>query len=172
MIWKRNQPRRRRQDFNTFESLETVSLIEGVDLVCFYYLDELSRVNSHSFYNRFHIPSQASNTSSMHLIATTIAGVLAQAITVLGQCFSDPATNTEWAQLINGDDTSTEFSVEGSCCQSAVCNIPCPEAVPYPPIVSEDKHGLVRWSCYFQKMHNLHPLLFVPNFLYRASVLP
>eukprot|EP00804_Cyclotella_cryptica_P024232 CCRYP_013270-RA/>CCRYP_013270-RA protein AED:0.19 eAED:0.18 QI:0/0/0/0.88/1/1/9/0/664 len=70
----------------------------------------------------------------MRLIATTIAGVLAQAIAALGQCFSDPATNTEWAQLINGDNTSTEFSVEGSCCQSTVCNIPCPETVPSPAI--------------------------------------
>ncbi|KAL3789680.1 LOW QUALITY PROTEIN: hypothetical protein HJC23_003881, partial [Cyclotella cryptica] len=56
------------------------------------------------------------------------------AIAALGQCFSDPATNTEWAQLINGDNTSTEFSVEGSCCQSTVCNIPCPETVPSPAI--------------------------------------
>lgn len=76
----------------------------------------------------------------MHFIATAIAGVLSQAIAVLSQCFSDPATNAEWAQIINGDNTSTEFSVEGSCCQSTVCNIPCPETVPPPAIVSIEKN--------------------------------
>ena len=57
---------------------------------------------------------------------------ITQARVAAGQCFSDPATNTEWAQLINGDDTSTEFSVAGSCCQETVCGLPCAEEVPPP----------------------------------------
>ncbi|KAL3778679.1 hypothetical protein HJC23_001250 [Cyclotella cryptica] len=47
----------------------------------------------------------------MRLIATTIAGVLAQAIAALGQCFSDPATNTEWAQLINVPSPAIGFGI-------------------------------------------------------------
>jgi hypothetical protein len=69
----------------------------------------------------------------MHLLTTTIVAFLSQAITTLAQCFSDSDTNTEWAQLINGDTTSTTFSIENSCCQETVCGIGCPEEVPPPP---------------------------------------
>ena len=71
----------------------------------------------------------------MHLITTTIAILFTKAVSTLGQCFSDANTTAEWAQVINGDTTSTEFEVD-QCCQNTVCGIPCPESVPEPPIVS------------------------------------
>ena len=67
----------------------------------------------------------------MNLLLSTAIG-LTQLGSAFSQCFSDPATNTEWAQLLNGDDTSTEFSTEGSCCQETVCALPCAEEVPPP----------------------------------------
>ena len=70
----------------------------------------------------------------MHLKAA-IATLLTKAVSTLGQCFSDPDTNAEWAQVINEDTSSTEFEVD-QCCQNTVCGIPCPETVPEPPIVS------------------------------------
>lgn len=68
----------------------------------------------------------------MHLILTTIIG-LSQVGLAIAQCFQDPDTNSEWARLLNGDDTSTEFAIaEGSCCMDTVCGLPCPEPVPPP----------------------------------------
>lgn len=67
----------------------------------------------------------------MNIILTTAIG-LTHAGFAAGQCFGDSSMNTEWAQIINGDDTSTEFSTEGSCCQEAVCGLPCGEEVPPP----------------------------------------
>lgn len=55
----------------------------------------------------------------------------------LGQCFQDPDTNAEWAQIINNDTTSTEFSIEGSCCQETVCGLGCAEETPPPAKVRE-----------------------------------
>ena len=72
----------------------------------------------------------------MNLILTTIIG-LSQVGLAIAQCFQDPDTNSEWAQLLNGDDTSTEFAItEGSCCMDTVCGLPCPEPVPPPAKVS------------------------------------
>lgn len=62
----------------------------------------------------------------MHLIFTIIIG-LAQFGPAFSQCFGDPSMNTQWAQVINDDTTSTEFSIEGSCCQETVCGLPCAE---------------------------------------------
>ncbi|KAL7531840.1 hypothetical protein ACHAXR_004270 [Thalassiosira sp. AJA248-18] len=67
----------------------------------------------------------------MHLILSAIIG-LSQFGSAMSQCFGDPSMNTEFAQIINEDDTSTEFSIEGSCCQEAVCALPCAEEVPPP----------------------------------------
>jgi len=50
----------------------------------------------------------------------------------VAQCFQDPDTNAEWALIINKDSTSTEFSIEGSCCQETVCGLKCPEETPPP----------------------------------------
>ncbi|KAL7468369.1 hypothetical protein ACHAXS_008592 [Conticribra weissflogii] len=50
----------------------------------------------------------------------------------IAQCFQDPNTNAEWAQIINGDSTSTEFSIEGTCCQEAVCGLKCAQETPPP----------------------------------------
>jgi hypothetical protein len=71
----------------------------------------------------------------MHLLSTTIIGLARLALAV-GQCFKDESMNAQWAQIINADDTSTEFSVEGSCCQETVCALPCAEEVPPPATVS------------------------------------
>lgn len=71
-----------------------------------------------------------------YLIVPSIIGLLVQFECVVGQCFSDSSMNAQWAQIINGDDTSTEFSVEGSCCQETVCALPCAEEVPPPAKVS------------------------------------
>ncbi len=54
----------------------------------------------------------------------------------IAQCFQDPNTNAEWAQIINGDSTSTEFSIEGTCCQEAVCGLKCAQETPPPAKVS------------------------------------
>jgi hypothetical protein len=69
------------------------------------------------------------------LLLLTIVGLTRLAIAV-GQCFKDESMNAQWAQIINGDETSTEFSVEGSCCQETVCGLPCAEETPPPAKVS------------------------------------
>jgi hypothetical protein len=71
----------------------------------------------------------------MHLLLTTIVG-LARLVIVVGQCFKDETMNAQWAQIINADNTSTEFSVEGSCCQEKVCGLACAEETPPPAKVS------------------------------------
>lgn len=71
----------------------------------------------------------------MHLLLTAIIG-LAQLALGVGQCFEDESMNAQWAKIINADETSTEFSVEGSCCQERVCGLPCADEVPPPAKVS------------------------------------
>lgn len=72
------------------------------------------------------------------LLLTTIVGLVAELVgRVSGQCFNDESMNTQWAQLINGDPNSTEFSVEGSCCQETVCALPCPAEQSPPDKVRE-----------------------------------
>ena len=66
------------------------------------------------------------------ILASILIGLATQCQTVLSQCFADESMNTQWAQIINGDDTSTEFSIEGSCCQETVCALPCAQEVPPP----------------------------------------
>lgn len=61
---------------------------------------------------------------------------LGRLVTIVhSQCFQDESMNAQWAQLINGDDTSTTFSIDGTCCQETVCNVPCAAEVPPPPKV-------------------------------------
>lgn len=63
---------------------------------------------------------------------------LGRLVTIVhSQCFQDESMNAQWAQLINGDDTSTTFSIDGTCCQETVCNVPCAAEVPPPPKVCE-----------------------------------
>ena len=71
----------------------------------------------------------------MYPLSTTVIGLAWLALAV-GQCFKDESMNAQWAQIINEDDTSTEFSVEGSCCQETVCARPCAEEVTPPATVS------------------------------------
>ena len=72
------------------------------------------------------------------MLSSIIIGLAVQLHTVVGQCFQDPAMNAEWAQIINEDDTSTTFDIEGSCCQETVCGIPCAEPTPAPAKVRHD----------------------------------
>ena len=71
-------------------------------------------------------------TKMNSILASILIGLAAHVQPVLSQCFADESMNTQWAQIINGDDTSTEFSIEGSCCQETVCALPCAEEVPPP----------------------------------------
>jgi len=50
-------------------------------------------------------------------------------------CFADPALESEFATIIAGDDGTTyeTIDIEGSCCQSEVCAIPCAAETPPPP---------------------------------------
>ena len=66
------------------------------------------------------------------ILASILIGLAGHIQQVESQCFADESMNTQWAQIINGDDTSTEFSIEGSCCQETVCALPCAEEVPPP----------------------------------------
>lgn len=76
--------------------------------------------------------------------ATTAAAKILLGLFLLGQlatlvhsqCFQDESMNAQWARLINGDETSTTFNIDGTCCQDAVCNIPCAADVPPPPKVN------------------------------------
>jgi len=72
---------------------------------------------------------------TMHLLLPTIVG-LARLVPAVSQCFKDESMNAQWAQIINADDTSTEFSVEGSCCQEMVCGLACAAETPPPAKVS------------------------------------
>lgn len=74
----------------------------------------------------FWLKGRITKTMTLILLLTTIVGLVAQLELVSGQCFNDESMNTQWAQLINGDANSTEFSIEGSCCQETVCALPCP----------------------------------------------
>lgn len=66
-----------------------------------------------------------------------LIGLLGHLATIVhGQCFQDESMNAQWAQLINGDDTSTTFSIDGTCCQETVCNLPCAAEVPPPSKVT------------------------------------
>ncbi|KAL3762641.1 hypothetical protein ACHAW5_007212 [Stephanodiscus triporus] len=67
----------------------------------------------------------------MHLLLPIIVG-LARLVLAVSQCFKDESMNAQWAQIINADDTSTEFSVEGSCCQEMVCGLACAAETPPP----------------------------------------
>ena len=72
------------------------------------------------------------------MLSSIIIGLAVQLHTVVGQCFQDPSMNAEWAQIINEDETSTTFDIEGSCCQETVCGIPCAEPTPAPAKVRHD----------------------------------
>jgi hypothetical protein len=72
----------------------------------------------------------------MLLLTSIVVGLATQLVgLVSGQCFNDESMNTQWAQLINGDTNSTEFSIDGSCCQETVCALPCPAEQSPPPKV-------------------------------------
>lgn len=50
-----------------------------------------------------------------------------------GECLSNPSLDAEFLGFIQTDDASvTSIPLEGSCCQSDVCGLPCPEPVPDP----------------------------------------
>ena len=58
-----------------------------------------------------------------------------------GECLSDSALDSEFLGFIQADDPSVEsIPLEGSCCQSDVCGIPCPEPVS-DPSSGEEKHS-------------------------------
>lgn len=68
----------------------------------------------------------------MHHLVLTLAIALGQFRSSLAQCIADETVNTEFARIINGDDTSTSYSIDGSCCQKTICNLDCPEEVDPP----------------------------------------
>lgn len=50
----------------------------------------------------------------------------------VSQCIADDTLNAEFARIINGDDDSTTYSIDGSCCMETICGLPCPEEVEPP----------------------------------------
>ena len=50
----------------------------------------------------------------------------------VSQCIADSDLNTEFARKINGDDDSTTYSIDGSCCMETICGLPCPQEVEPP----------------------------------------
>ena len=63
---------------------------------------------------------------------TPAAILLCKASISAAQCIADEALNTEFAQIINQDTTSTTYDIEGSCCQAEICGLGCPEEVSPP----------------------------------------
>ncbi len=51
----------------------------------------------------------------MNLLLTAILR-LPQLQAIVMQCFSNKDMNTQWAQLLNGDKTITEFRIQCACC--------------------------------------------------------
>ena len=79
--------------------------------------------------------SSRSTSTTMTVLTSLLLLVVTTTIptTTLAQdsCLADDALNAEFVSFIPG---AASIPLEGSCCQSDVCGIPCPEPVSEPAI--------------------------------------
>ena len=66
------------------------------------------------------------------VLSLSIVGQLGRFGVSSAQCIADEGLNAAFAQIVNGDDDSTSYSIEGTCCQEKLCGLGCPEEVEPP----------------------------------------
>lgn len=86
----------------------------------------------------------------LHLLPTIFA-LFTSVERAAGQCFGSDDLNTEFAQIITGDDAATTIPIDGSCCQKEVCGLPCADE-PEPPATVRDLRAFLHsyQTCHLQ----------------------
>lgn len=117
------------------------------------------KISSMSTNGRMNSIKATSNSSAATKILVGLLFLGQLATLVHSQCFQDESMNAQWARLINGDETSTTFNIDGTCCQDTVCNIPCAADVPPPPKVNAILIIWWRYRCHHAVAHSNYNIL-------------